>query len=70
MLQGKVPSTTGLSYRGKGLPSIYRAQERGHLKSLVIIANDVYANIAADDYHSLKENFPGTLIYWEIEEKV
>jgi len=67
MLLGKVPSTTGLSYRGKGLPSIYRAHQRGTLKALAIIANGVYANVGTGSYKMLRSSFSGTLLYWEIE---
>lgn len=66
MLQGKVESSTGYSYRGKGLPAINRLSEAGKIESLIIVANDVYANIAAGEYRTLPVAFRGTLLYWEI----
>jgi hypothetical protein len=65
ILEGQVESRTGLPFRGKGLPSIYRDLKAGRIKSLVIVANDVYANVATDDYRILETRFPGTLLYWE-----
>lgn len=65
ILHGQVESRTGLPFRGKGLPSIYRDLQAGRIKSLVIVANDVYANVANDDYRILDTNYPGTLLYWE-----
>jgi hypothetical protein len=67
MLHGKVESSTGKSYRGKGLPAIYKLSEFGKIKSLVIIANDVFANVSANQYKMLPVAFRGTLLYWEIE---
>jgi hypothetical protein len=66
MLQGKVESSTGFSYRGKGLPAINRLSEAGKIESLIIVANDVYANISEGQYRMLPVAFRGTLLYWEI----
>jgi hypothetical protein len=68
ILEGRVESRTGLAYRGKGLPTIYKKSRRGDIKSLFIIANDVYADVSNDIYRSLKTPFNGTLLYWESEE--
>jgi len=65
ILHGQVESRTGLPFRGKGLPSIYRDLQAGRIKSLVIVANDVYANVATDDFRILNTRYPGTLLYWE-----
>lgn len=65
ILQGKVQSRTGLAYRGKGLPAIYRLSLEKKISSLVIIANDVYANIDKNDFRLLGTEFSGTLLYWE-----
>jgi hypothetical protein len=66
LLQGKVESSTGYSYRGKGLPAINRLSEAGRIESLIIVANDVYANVSASEYKILPVAFRGTLLYWEI----
>jgi hypothetical protein len=66
MLQGKVPSSTMLPYRGMGLPSINRLATEKRISSLVIIANDVFANVSSGDFKMLQTEFHGTLVYWEI----
>jgi len=68
ILQGNVASSTALPYRGKGLPTIYKKSESGDLKSLFIIANDVFADVTKGVYRSLEVPFKGTLLYWECEE--
>jgi hypothetical protein len=68
ILLGLVESSTGLPYRGKGLPAIFRKSQAGNLKSLFIVANDVFANVSTGDYLTLKNKFRGTLLYWECEE--
>jgi hypothetical protein len=65
ILEGKVGSSTGVPYRGKGLPSIYALLKRGGIKELIIIANTVYANVGAGEFRVLEIGFPGTLLYWE-----
>ncbi|MDP8989530.1 MAG: hypothetical protein M3N41_05535, partial [Acidobacteriota bacterium] len=66
ILHGKVESSTGYDYRGKGLPAIYQQFVRGGLQALVFVANDVYANIGRNEYRTLPEPFNGTVIYWEV----
>lgn len=65
ILEGTLPSSTGIPYRGKGLPSIYRAFKRGQISRLIIISNDVYANLETGLFLELKNQFRGTLLYWE-----
>lgn len=66
MLEGRVESSTGLSYRGRGLPSINTLWKRGDLKKLVIVSNDVYADVGEDRFFVLRRPFHGTLLYWEV----
>jgi hypothetical protein len=66
MLEGKVPSSTSLSFRGKGLPYMNRLALQKRLCSLVIVANDVYANVSSGQFEMLGVQFHGTLVYWEI----
>lgn len=65
ILQGKVPSSTGLGYRGKGLPKIAEAHTRKQFKRLVILSNNVYVDIENDDFRLLDTSFSGTFFYWE-----
>jgi hypothetical protein len=66
MLDGKVPSSTTLSFRGKGLPYMKRLARANRISSLVIVANDVYANVSLDKFTRLRNSFHGTLVYWEV----
>jgi hypothetical protein len=67
ILQGKVESSTGIKYRGKGLPAIYRDALSKRIQSLVIITNNVYANIETGEFRLLPKAFNGMLLYWENE---
>lgn len=67
ILKGQVESRTGLAYRGKGLPTIYKKSQSGDIKSLFIIANDAYADVTNGVYKQLDPPFRGTLLYWESE---
>ncbi len=66
MLDGKVPSSTTLSFRGKGLPFMKRLARENKISSLVIVANDVYANVSSSNFMKLRNSFHGTLVYWEV----
>lgn len=66
MLDGKVPSSTTLSFRGKGLPYMNRLARTNRISSLVIVANDVYANVSSNKFTRLRNSFHGTLVYWEV----
>lgn len=69
ILQGRIqfPSRTGKKNRGKGLRAIFRQFQAGTVKELVIIANDVFADVARGRYDLMKIPFAGTLLHWEIE---
>jgi hypothetical protein len=66
ILLGRVESSTGQPFRGKGLPAIYRLCQIGSIKSLVLVANDVYARVEAGEYRQMRTSFSGTLLYWEV----
>lgn len=65
IMHGMNRSRTGIPYRGKGLPSMAKALERGHVQNLKIITNRTFGNVAEDSFLRLPVEFPGTLIYWE-----
>jgi hypothetical protein len=67
ILKGEVASRTGEPYRGKGLPSVYGVMKRGGLSKLIVIANDVYANISKWEFRRLTTPFGGTFWYWEVQ---
>lgn len=65
LLSRKIPSRTGLPYRGRGLPWIYESGLEGRIESLTIISNNVFARPLQDDYRVLSHSFHGTFLYWE-----
>ena len=72
ILRGDRESSTGLSYRGTGLPGLYDGLKRGNIDRLVIAANDTMTDIGKDvqlKFTTLSPEFSGTLIYWEIEDR-
>ncbi len=67
LLAGEIPSSTGLGYRGKGLPSINQTLKEKHaLTRLVIVTNDVYADVGAERFEPLPHPLKGLLLYWEV----
>lgn len=66
VMEGVLTSSTGLKHRGEGLPEIRTiALFEGQVDRLVIITNDVYADIVENQYSSLPVHFHGTVLYWE-----
>jgi hypothetical protein len=66
LLEGKIPSSTGKSYRGRGLPSIYRSAAANKLQRFVILTNEVYADATRNDFRSLVTELRGVVLYWEV----
>jgi hypothetical protein len=69
LIHGEFKSRTNLPYRGKGLPAIAKALARRQIENLKIITNRVVADVASDTVRVLPEEFPGTLVYWELGKK-
>ncbi len=69
LLNGELHMTvTGKHYRGKGLPGIKQVQDRNQISNLHIVSNDVYTDVANQDYKKLTNNFSGTFAYWELNQ--
>ncbi len=66
ILEGKITSSTGLPYRGKGLPKIYSDYKANSLKKLCIAANDTFADFDTGTFVVLNDELNGTFLYWEI----
>ena len=66
ILEGEMESSTGLPYRGKGLPKIFSDYKTNSLRRLCIIANDVFADFDNGTFLDLKDELNGTFLYWEI----
>lgn len=59
-----IKSRTGLSWRGKGLPTIYENFEENYIKNLIVISNDVYLDFERGIFAKLSTPFSGTYYYW------
>lgn len=70
IMEGELHRTvTGKHWRGKGLPGIFEAFKRNQISNLYIITNDVFADVSSNNFKTIKTNFPGTFIYWEINQR-
>jgi hypothetical protein len=52
--------------RGKGLPGIFKAWQSNDISNLIVITNNVYANVAGNKYLEMRDDLSGTFIYWEL----
>jgi hypothetical protein len=59
-------SRTRKPKHGTGLPGMKSALENNFISKLVILSNDVLADVGAGTYESLNQSFSGTLIQFEI----
>lgn len=66
ILTGQISSSTGLPYRGKGLPKIFSDYKANKLQRLCIAANDTFADYNNGTFVDLKDELNGTFLYWEI----
>jgi len=68
LLEGKIHmSVTGKHFRGKGLPGIKQAFDRNSVKNLVIITNNVKADIQSKNYEIIDTQFDGTFVSWHLD---
>ncbi|MBL8206374.1 MAG: hypothetical protein JNM09_19205 [Blastocatellia bacterium] len=67
LLNGKLKSRTGMENRGKGIPMINQLAENRKIENLVVITNDVWANVSSGEFRRLAKGFSGTLWYWEVK---
>jgi len=66
-LKGEFRSSTGESYRGKGLPKIYSYNTQQYINSLTIISNKGY--FAENQREDIPKELKGTLFYWELSKE-
>ncbi len=59
-----IESRTGLSWRGKGLPTIFENYQDGYFKNLVVISNDVFIDFDRSLSKKLSVPFSGTYYFW------
>lgn len=61
-----IKSRTGLSWRGKGLPTIFEMYEDNIITNLIVITNDVYLDFDRKITKTLNTRFSGTYYFWRI----
>ena len=69
VLNGKIKSRTGLSFRGKGLPAIYKAFKGNYFSNFTFITNNVSLNLQTNQNAELEHDFSGTFFYFEMNKK-
>lgn len=62
-----IESSTGLPWRGTGLPTIYEMYQDGHVKKFVVITNKCYLDFEKNFFKEMDVSFEGTYYYWEID---
>jgi hypothetical protein len=62
-----IESRTGLSWRGKGLPTIFENYSDSYIKNLVVISNDVYIDFDRNIKEKLSNPFKGTYYFWVVD---
>lgn len=62
-----IESRTGLSWRGKGLPTIYDMYSDKIITRFIVISNDVYIDFDNNIFVTLPTSFSGTYYYWEMD---
>jgi len=65
-LLGEFRTRTESSYRGKGLPQIYRSAEEGKMSDLIVISRRGYVNSKKAECKELEQVFHGTLLSWNV----
>lgn len=68
LLDGKIKSSEKVdrNIRGKGIPQIARNSEDSRFGRAYIISNNVKINLKNRTTERLKDNFRGTMLYWEL----
>lgn len=66
LFEGEIKSRTGRPERGKGIPQVYESSMDPSFSKFILITNDVFVNLKTLETKKLKNNFSGTLFYWEL----
>lgn len=69
LFAGEIKSRTARPERGKGIPQVFECSQNRTFETFILISNDVYADLKTQNYKLIKNNFSGTLFYWEINNK-
>ncbi|MCH7413772.1 hypothetical protein MM213_09775 [Belliella sp. R4-6] len=68
LFNGEIKSRTGRPERGNGIPQVYDSSKDKAFSKFVLITNDVFVNLKTLETKKLKNNFSGTLFYWELKQ--
>lgn len=64
VLNGDFRTSTGLKYRGKGLPTINKFMKQNLIQDLMIVSNNAFYKADNEQEIILEKKFDGTLICW------
>lgn len=64
---GKIKSSTGIPMRGRGLPLVVSLAKTDNFNRFVIISNDAFIDVIAEEVSTMNEFFSGTLFYFELK---
>lgn len=70
LFAGEIKSRTARPERGKGIPQVFECSQDPTFNKFILISNDIYADLKSQEYKLLKNEFVGTLYYWEIVNNV
>lgn len=66
---GDIKSSTKNPSRGRGMPHILKCAKSGDFRKFNIISNDAYVDVIGRRISAMRENFSGTIYYFELQEK-
>lgn len=66
LFAGEIKSRTGRPERGKGIPQVYECSQHPSFSKFILISNNIYADLKNKSCKLLKQNFQGTMFYWEL----
>lgn len=64
-----IESQTGLTWRGKGLPTIFELYSDNIITNLVVITNNVYLDFDNNKFEEIKIPFSGTYYFWKVNQQ-
>jgi hypothetical protein len=67
LLNGRIKSSTALPERGLGMPSVLVTSKEPNIESLILISNNVYADIKNSNFRELDNKFHGTFYYLQLD---
>lgn len=66
LFAGEIKSRTARPERGKGIPQVYECSQDSIFEKFILISNDIYADLKTNENKIIRNQFNGTLFYWEI----